>query len=98
MGTETPDKRQKRLWAGYAMMTTAALLGIGGSLMLYLMAGVAMHDRNFDTFQNVLTPDQQKGIILSAKGLMLPVIAVLASTNLGWIIAVGAALARQRKE
>ena len=69
------------------VMIVVVVIATGFSLVLYGMAGMWMHDSNFDTFQNVLDPQQGEAIIWSAQQLMWPAIAALVVTNLCWIVA-----------
>ncbi len=69
------------------VMIVVVVIATGFSLVLYRMAGVWMYDSNFDTFENVLDPQQGEAIIWSARSLMWPAIAALVVTNLCWIVA-----------
>lgn len=50
-----------------------------------VMAGVFMHDSNFQTFQDTLSDEQRRGILWSLRGVATGYTWLLVMTNALWL-------------
>jgi len=58
------------------------------SFFMQSLAGFFLHETNSQTFDNVLTDDQKKGIFVSVGSITLIYILLLAASNLVWVVGV----------
>ncbi len=67
------------------LLTLASVAAIVFAVLYRVMAGVFLHDSNFDTFQQVLTSDQRRGITWSLDSITASYCWLLAITNVAWL-------------
>ena len=59
---------------------------IGFAFFYRVMAGVFLYDSNFETFRDVLTSEQQKGITWSLDAITSSYCWLLVITNVLWMV------------
>jgi len=78
------------------LLTLASVAAIGFAFFYRVMAGVFLHDSNFETFQHVLTADQKRGITWSLDSITAGYSWLLVITNVLWMVGAWYLLLRLR--
>jgi hypothetical protein len=88
-----PMTKPKIVIVGLSIVSAVA---IGFAFFYRVMAGVFLADSNFETFRDVLTSEQQKGITWSLDAITSSYCWLLVITNVLWMVGASYLLHRLR--
>ena len=79
-------------------MCLFSIVVVGFALYFRAVAGVGLHDFNFEAFHNTLSAEQGAAIIRTARAHVTLVIWLMILTNLLWMVGAGWAMWRVERE
>jgi hypothetical protein len=81
----------------YLLMLAFSIAAVVVAFLTLQLAGMWMHDSNFETFQSTLSKDEARGIVASARGLASRSVWLLVTTNALWMLFAGYLILRLRR-
>jgi hypothetical protein len=69
----------------FAVLVLISAVAVAFAFYYRVMAGVFMHDSNFQTFQDTLSDEQRRGILWSLRGVATGYTWLLVITNALWL-------------
>jgi hypothetical protein len=81
----------------YILMLVLSIAAVAVAFLTLQLAGVWMHDSNFETFESTLSKDEARGIVASARGLASRSVWLLVTINALWMLFAGYLILRLRR-
>jgi glucan phosphoethanolaminetransferase (alkaline phosphatase superfamily) len=70
----------------FILLVLISVAAVAFAFYYRVMAGVFMHDSNFQTFQETLSEDQKRGILWSLRSVATGYTWLLVITNVLWLV------------
>jgi hypothetical protein len=82
----------------YILLFILSVAAVAVAFLTLQLAGVWMHDSNFNTFQSTLSEDEARGIVWSAHVLASRFVWLIVATNALWMLFAGYLILRLRRD